>query len=171
MPRLRSRACARWQRCLAAFRIAQHEQVKTFHLLARPGGLAQEFQTRRDARVAGKTAQRDTFAQTGPSVTRDQVGQDALQRQAMQGITGLDGRRRCLHTAILAASPEVPGAAGSNGAATRSAQRDRTRQQGGEIGHRHRPAEQEPLVEVTPELFQAIQLLRGLHALGSDRHV
>ncbi len=73
--------------------LAQHEQVQALHLLTRPGRLAQEPQAGRHAGVVRETAHRHTHAQFVPAVVGGQVGHDALQRQAMQGIAWLGGRR------------------------------------------------------------------------------
>src|SRR3990167_4690184 len=75
-------------RAVAAL-LAQHEQVEAFHLLARPGRLAQELQARRHAGVVGEAAQRDALAQAGPAIVRCQRGDDGLQRQAVQRVAGL----------------------------------------------------------------------------------
>lgn len=69
--------------------LAQHEQIQPFHLLARPRRLAQKAQAGGDAGVHIEAAQLDTVSQAKPAVVIHQLGHDALQRDAVQGVAGL----------------------------------------------------------------------------------
>lgn len=69
--------------------LTQHEQIQPLHLLARPRRFAQKTQAGGDAGVHIEAAQLDTVAQAGPAVVIHQLGHDALQRDAVQGVAGL----------------------------------------------------------------------------------
>ena len=70
-----------------AFDIAQHEKIKAFHLVTRPGRSAQKLQAGRHTGLALKAANRDTFSQAFPAVVGMQGGDDALKRHAVKGIS------------------------------------------------------------------------------------
>jgi len=62
----------------AAPNVTQHEKVETFHLLPRPGCLAQELQAGPHAGVVRETAYRHHVTQLLPPVVVDQGGDDGL---------------------------------------------------------------------------------------------
>lgn len=69
--------------------LAQHEQVQPFHLVTRPGRLAQELQAGRHAGLLRETAHRNALAQADPAVVGAQGGHHGFQRDAVQGVAGL----------------------------------------------------------------------------------
>src|SRR5690606_37779072 len=79
--------------------LAQHEEVQPLDLLARPRRAAQEPEARSDARLVREAAQRDALGQARPAVVRLQVGDDALERQAVQRVARLGRWRRGMHAA------------------------------------------------------------------------
>ena len=76
-------------RWAAAFDFSQHEKIKAFHLLARPGCFAQKLQTGCHAGLAGKTADVDTLPQFFPAVVAGQRGHDGFKFDAMQRVCWL----------------------------------------------------------------------------------
>ena len=79
-----------------ALDFAKHEEVQTFDLVARPRCAAQEFQAGADAGLVCETADRNQAAQRLPTVMVSQLGDDHLQRQAMQGVARLGSFVGCV---------------------------------------------------------------------------
>lgn len=79
----------------ASFDFAQHEKVKAFDLVTRPGCPAQKLQAGRYAGLALKAANGDALAQLVPPVMRRQRDDDSLQRYPMKWIVGLLGHHCC----------------------------------------------------------------------------
>ena len=69
--------------------LAQHEQVQPFHLVARPGCLAQELQARRHAGLMREAAHRNALAQAGPAEMGAQGGHHGFECDAVQRVAGL----------------------------------------------------------------------------------
>ena len=63
-------------------------------LLPRPRRAAQELQARRDARVLLEAADVDFLAERRPAVVRNQIGQHALECDAVQRVLRLDAIHR-----------------------------------------------------------------------------
>ena len=71
------------------FDVPQHEKVKAFHLVTRPGRFAQKLQAGGHAGLALKTANRDALAQLIPAVMRRQGCDHRFQSQTMQRVAQL----------------------------------------------------------------------------------
>ena len=90
-------------------------QIQLFDLFARPGGTPQELQAGFEARLIVKTADRDAPGQFGPAVLFDELCEDHFERNAVQGIIGLErGHLRNLFistptTALCSGVEDCPG--------------------------------------------------------------
>ncbi|MPM51747.1 hypothetical protein SDC9_98498 [bioreactor metagenome] len=81
--------------------IAQHEQIKAFHLLARPRRLAQKLQAGRHAGLESEAAHWNALAQFAPAEVVGKVSHHALKRDAVKGVAWLGGRGRGRHGVIV----------------------------------------------------------------------
>ena len=77
-------------RWTAAFYFAQHEKIKAFNLLARPGCSAQKLQAGCHAGLAGKAADVDALTQLFPAVVAGQLAHDGFKLDAMQWVCRLN---------------------------------------------------------------------------------
>lgn len=64
-------------------------EVETLNLASRPFGFAQKSQARLHARVNAETANVDLLSEAFPAVPKNQILNDVLQRNAVQGVLGL----------------------------------------------------------------------------------
>jgi hypothetical protein len=85
--------------------LAQQEEVHRLHLLARPRRAAQEAEAGGDARVGGEAADADAAAHGLPPEVVDQLGEHALQRDAVQRIAAACGR--CGHDGPRGLHPTI----------------------------------------------------------------
>ncbi len=74
--------------------VAEQEQVEPLHLLSGPWRLEQNLQARSDPRQVAEATQGNALRNAAPAAVRHQLGEDILERLAMQRVARLGGRWR-----------------------------------------------------------------------------
>lgn len=75
-------------------RVTHRPKIEALDLGPRPGGLAQELETRIDARIEKETADFNLLRQPGPAVLLDEVREHRLERDPVQRVVGFWLRHR-----------------------------------------------------------------------------